>query len=447
MAARITWVYGAGLAAFMFFPLCGGMCGGAEAAPALSNRADQAQSSGKSGDDRFWGLRWENGLHYDLGISNRVARLKERHPDLEVESWHGKIGFKGQFDAATYQTDGGLDDIPSDEGIRRARLYTSGGFFSVRPISYKAEAEVADQEFYIRELYLWLWEMPFIRTLKVGHFKAPMTLEGYAGSGDTLFLERASPVEAFGPGIMYGIQAGGPNKANDSTLTLGWFGDGGQSDISESSRSFTRAIGRATWLPWRGEEAGPVNLLHVGASAQFLYADQSEVRYRSRPESYFASRLVDTGAIDAEEAASGGLECAFLSGPWCLQSELLGANVYRESDNPFFWGGYVAGSWVITGESHTYNSTLACLGRPTPARPFSFRKGHIGAWEVASRFSHLDLSDSDVQGGEMNLMTLGLNGYLTRQLKVMVNYAWGRVRECEQEGDLRIVEGRVQYEF
>jgi phosphate-selective porin OprO/OprP len=441
MSLKTTWFRYIALVAFGLCSVQEGIC-----AEASSNTTSQAEASRPSGDDRSRGLWWENGLQYDLGISNRVARLKERHPDMEVESWHGKIGFKGQFDAATYRTDSGLGDTPDDEGIRRGRLYTSGGLFAGRPISYKAEAEIADQDLYLRELYLWFWDMPLIRTLKVGHFKAPMTLEGYAGSGDTLFLERASPVEAFGPGIMYGIQAGGPNKAKDSTLTLGWFGDGGQSDISESSRSFTRAIGRATWLPWC-EKENTVSLLHVGASAQFLYADQSEVRYRSRPESYFAPRLVDTGTVDADEAMSGGLECAFLSGPWCLQLELLGNLVFREQDDLAFWGGYVAGSWILTGESHPYNSALACLGRPTPAKPFSFRKGHFGAWEVAARFSHLDLSDAGVQGGAMNLMTLGLNGYLTRQLKVMVNYALGRVDESEQEGDLRIVEGRVQYEF
>jgi phosphate-selective porin OprO/OprP len=420
---------------------------GIVSAPEPSNSVARAEPARRSGGHLIRGLRWDNGLQYELGSSGRVSRAKDRHPDLDVQPWHGKVGFKGQCDAATYHTDTGLGDLSDDSGVRRARLYTSGGFFFVVPISYKAEAEIADQDFYIREAYLWFWEVPLIRTLKVGHFKAPMTMEGYAGSGDTLFLERASPVEAFGPGIMYGLQAGGMSAAKDATWALGWFGDGGESDISESSRSFTRAIGRVTWLPWCEEGQGPPKLLHLGTSAQFLYSDQSKVRYRSRPESYFAPRFVDTTDVDAQDAMSFGIEGAFVNGPWCLQSEVLDAIVSRQSDDLNFWGGYVAGSWLLTGESHPYNRTLACLARPTPRKPFSLRERHFGAWEAVSRFSHLDLNDAEVQGGDMNLVTLGLNGYLTSRLKVMFDYAWGRVAGGVQDGELRMAQGRVQYEF
>ncbi len=418
-----------------------------EALPVLTNSIEQAQTAPRFGDNLIWGLKWENGLQYELGGSGRVSRLKERHPDSDVEVWHGKIGFKGQYDAAAYHTDKGMEDISDDDGIRRARLYTSGGFFFGVPISYKAEAEMADDQFYIREAYLWLWDIPFAKTVKVGHFKAPMTMEGYAGSGDTLFLERASPVEAFGPGIMYGLQAGGMAKERDSTWALGWFADGGQNDIAESSKSPTRAIGRVTWLPWVEEQNGETKLLHLGTSAQVLYSVDKNIRYRSRPESYFAPRLVDTGELNAEESTSVGMECAWVDGPWCLQSELLDARVSQQSDGLNFWGGYVAGSWIFTGESHLYNRTLGCLVKPTPKAPFSFRERQFGAWEVVSRFSYLDLNDAAVQGGVMNITTFGVNGYLTSRLKVMLDYAFGRVAESEQDGGLRILEGRVQYEF
>jgi phosphate-selective porin OprO/OprP len=421
---------------------------GSPAALTSTNAVQQTKAVRlRLGQDLVWGWRWANGLEYELGSTGRVARAKARHPDSEVEPYHGKIGMKLHLDTAAYHADSELGDMRDDSGVRRARLYTSGGLFFGVPISYKAEAEVADQEFYIREAYLWFWNLPVVRTVKVGHFKAPMTMEGYESSGDTLFLERASLVEAFGPGVMYGIQAGGPNAKKDTTWALGWFADGGQSDISESSRSFTRAIGRVTWLPWcEGGQGGP-KLLHLGVSGQFLYSSESSVRYRSRPESYFAPRLVDTGDMDAQEATSAGLECALVNGPWCLQAELLDTIVSQEADTLDFWGGYVAGSWIMTGESRPYNRTLGCLTRPTPKNPFSFRQRHFGAWEVASRFSHLDLTDADVRGGAMHIATIGLNGYLTSRLKVMLDYAVGRVTDAAKDGDLRIMQGRVQYEF
>ena len=47
----------------------------------------------------------------------------------------------------------------------------------------------------------------------------------------------------------------------------------------------------------------------------------------------------------------------------------------------------------------------------------------------------------------MDLATLGVNGYLTTRVKVMLDYAIGHVDHGDNDGELRIVEGRVQYEF
>jgi phosphate-selective porin len=47
----------------------------------------------------------------------------------------------------------------------------------------------------------------------------------------------------------------------------------------------------------------------------------------------------------------------------------------------------------------------------------------------------------------MDLATVGVNGYLTSRIKVMLDYAAGRADRGESDGDVRIAEGRVQYEF
>ncbi|MFM8220119.1 MAG: porin, partial [Planctomycetaceae bacterium] len=45
-----------------------------------------------------------------------------------------------------------------------------------------------------------------------------------------------------------------------------------------------------------------------------------------------------------------------------------------------------------------------------------------GAWEVAGRWSYIDLNSRDIQGGRLNDATLGLNWYLTANAKVQFNY-------------------------
>src|SRR5262249_32415273 len=45
-----------------------------------------------------------------------------------------------------------------------------------------------------------------------------------------------------------------------------------------------------------------------------------------------------------------------------------------------------------------------------------------GAWEVAARYSYLNLNDGPVRGGVMGGTTLGLNWYLNSNLKVQFEY-------------------------
>ena len=54
--------------------------------------------------------------------------------------------------------------------------------------------------------------------------------------------------------------------------------------------------------------------------------------------------------------------------------------------------------------------------------------GHFGAWEVAARYSHVDLNDgaglTRVQGGKMDGLSFGLNWYLNTNLKVQFEYVY-----------------------
>jgi len=47
--------------------------------------------------------------------------------------------------------------------------------------------------------------------------------------------------------------------------------------------------------------------------------------------------------------------------------------------------------------------------------------GGSGAWEIAGRFSTLDLNDGAILGGEVDVITIGLNWYLNRNTRVMLN--------------------------
>ena len=97
-----------------------------------------------------------------------------------------------------------------------------------------------------------------------------------------------------------------------------------------------------------------------------------------------------------------------------------------------FNGGYAQASWVLTGESHTYNSASAAYNGIVPAHPVSLSSGGWGAWEIAGRISVIDLNDqlamaNGVAGGKQTIYTAGLNWYVNRNVRFMFNYLHGDI--------------------
>ncbi|MGZ5926244.1 MAG: OprO/OprP family phosphate-selective porin [Rhizomicrobium sp.] len=95
-----------------------------------------------------------------------------------------------------------------------------------------------------------------------------------------------------------------------------------------------------------------------------------------------------------------------------------------------FDGWYAEGSWVLTGESRGWSTANGAFSNPRPRVNFT-SDGGAGAWEVAARYSILNLNDNEgvlgaalpaggVRGGEQRISTIGLNWYPNQVLKFML---------------------------
>jgi phosphate-selective porin OprO/OprP len=105
-----------------------------------------------------------------------------------------------------------------------------------------------------------------------------------------------------------------------------------------------------------------------------------------------------------------------------------------------FNGGYVEGSWILTGEQRKYSPPAGSYLRPVPEHPFlPFDGSCCGAFELAARYSTVDLNDNfiprpppgsnSVGGGQQTVYAVGLNWYPNANMRFMFDYLHGKINK------------------
>jgi phosphate-selective porin OprO/OprP len=124
---------------------------------------------------------------------------------------------------------------------------------------------------------------------------------------------------------------------------------------------------------------------------------------------------------------------AWRKGPFILVSEYIQSNVRSSSFNdPGFKGYYVVASYTLTGEMRPYNKRSGIFQRVKVAN--GVNSGGWGELEVYSRWSSIDLSDENIDGGAMNTFSLGVNWYPISAIQLNVNYRYSTLDRFGQTG-------------
>jgi len=270
-----------------------------------------------------------------------------------------------------------------------------------------------------------------------GKIKEPYIYEIVGDSANLQQQERIlSPF--FIPTRNIGVKMSNTFAGQRMTWAAGWFNDWWTTDHPWAG-SGNQFAARVTGLAYTSDD--DANYLHLGVSGRYLGADDGTLQFRQRPESNTASYYIDTGKLPADHANEMGLEFVSGRGPFFLTSEYARAWVRSpDTGHPRFWSGYVAVSYVLTGEHRPYDRKVAYARRILP-------HGKWGAWEVFGRYSHVDGDDQQVEGGIMDKMALGLNWWATRRWKIGVDYWVANLDRFGTTGLTHAIHTRFQWIF
>ncbi len=354
---------------------------------------------------------WKDGLNF-------------KAPDSGVSM---KLGGRIQNDWGWFAK--GDDYVPVVDGteFRRARIYMSGDLggntFFKSQIDFSSrdkDGTVAD-EVSFKDMYVGLKGIPVVGRILVGQMKEPYSLEEMTSSNYVSMMER-STIAVFDSERNTGFMLQNSWVEKRLLASFGVFRESGPKGGSRSNNAYNWS-GRVTGLPWQNQEKR--RLVHLGISGSLRRTLDGEIRYSSRPSSHFAPKLVQTDDIMANKLTLGALEAAVVLGPFSVDSEFKTSMAEAESQgDPRMSGYYVQASYFLTGESRPYKHSSGAFDRVRPTKPLGVG---AGAWEIAVRYSFIDLSEGN--GGKMDDYVVGVNWYANNNARVMVNYVYAETRD------------------
>lgn len=354
--------------------------------------------------------------------------------------WDNAFFFQDQF------IENKFGSLGNGNEFRRVRFFSSGIIYHT--INYKLNIDFAGGEISYKDVFIGISDIPIIGNFRVGHYKEPIRLETQTSSKSFVFMERSFPID-FIPERNSGMMIFNDYAKDRISYQLGFFRRANDAGNDKTANEGFAVTGRITGLPYRNAIA--TKLVHIGIGFSYRDPKSNEYKIESKPESHLGKRYVSTGLIqDVEKIFMTALEASVVMGSFAWQSEFIQSNVAigNTPNTLVFNSFYFQLGYFITGEHRRYKSSLSGFDRIIPNQNYS-PSGGIGAWEVAIRYSTIDLNSSEnpnfiIEGGQQEDLVFALNWYLNPAARIMFNYIFADVAKI---GQVHIAQMRFQLEF
>jgi phosphate-selective porin OprO/OprP len=244
--------------------------------------------------------------------------------------------------------------------------------------------------------------------VEVGRMKEPVSMERLMGMVFEQVMERPMHLDTFTTTRNDGISYSNLLFNEKVTLRSGFFKD---KNFVWASRITAIAL----------EDDINNQLIHLGFSYRYEELEDKTINFDVNPEQYFIEPILDTGDIAATKDDTFNLEFTYLKGPLWIAAEYTGKYIHAiEQSNPYFYGFHTSLSYFVTGEERGYNKKRGIVRRIRPI--VDFHKGGWGALEFAYRYSYINISDKEIDGGKMDIHSVGGIWHATYGTQVHLQY-------------------------
>ena len=375
-------------------------------------------------------------LHFDVGHyadfqpDSRFAAVQNLHSGVNAR--RARLGVTGTFAGDwnytfIYDLGGSSDGFPPtpgapSSGIQNALLTYNGFNRGPLPLAFD-----------------------------IGYMDTPFTLEEATSTNDILLVERPS-IQTIATGIFANdFRSTLGVRSNDERYWAGIYLTGPQSGATHNIGEQIGTFGRASYQLLQS----PEYTLHLGADVGALLkppapggirtitlSDRPEIRVD--PTAILSTGSLGTAANPVTGAQVYGVEGAASWRNFFVQGEYYHIDVDRQGlRTNGFDGGYIAGSWIMTGEQRRYLPSAGAYTNPVPEHPFSPWDDlwGYGAFELVGRYSTISLNDhftagvapaagsNAVGGGTQTVYGVGVNWYPNTNVRFMLDFLHGDIKK------------------
>ena len=344
-------------------------------------------------------------------------------------SYKLKLGGYLQADGRSF-VDGGSDDV-NQFTIRRARLDLRGTLAT--RFGFRLMPDFSDSDLTLQDAYVEADFAPWLE-LRAGKFKTPFGLERLQGSTDLPFVERGL-TSNLAPGRDVGVRLGGDvwdGRLDYKLAVLNGVpdGDDGDTDVNDAvdvvARLFATPFSTSMYSPFRGVGVG---LAATYGREQGSSSNEQLPKFKTAGRATFF-RYTEEGddAVADGDHYRVSPQALWYEGSFGLLTEYVRSSQQVSRDDERAWvandAWQIRSSYLLTGEKASMDGVV-------PNAPFDFGGGHWGAWELALRWSSLDVDNTAFKKGfadpaesarHADGLATAINWYLNRNVALYLHY-------------------------